>query len=102
VKHLSFIKVLNDNINKSKVYSRTDREGPLGEWMCRAGGQPHLPAALPLGRRLGTLCAGGWMDARVILDECRKADSYWNTIPKQCSPEQVCYTNYTILAHPKL
>jgi len=57
--------------------------------MYRAGGQPHLPAALPLGKRLGTLCAGGWVDARVILDECRKADSYWNTIPKQCSPEQV-------------
>ena len=68
--------------------------------MYRAGGQPHVPVALPLGNRLGTLCAGGWVDARVVLDKCRKADSHWNSIPKQCSPQQVA--TLTTLSWPTL
>ena len=87
-------------MNKSKFHSRTGHEDAVGEQMYRAGGQPHVPAALPLGKRLGTLCAGGWVDARVVLDECRKADSHWNSIPKQCSPQQVA--TLTTVSRPTL
>ena len=34
------------------------------------GGQPHAPAALLLGMRLGTHCTGGWVGHRVGLDSC--------------------------------
>ena len=35
-------------------------------------GQPHALAALPLGKRTGTLCIGGWMGPRAGLDGCGK------------------------------
>jgi hypothetical protein len=53
----------------------------------------------PWGRDF-VLFAGGWVDTRVILDECRKADLHWNSIPKQCSPEQVA--TLTTLSQPTL
>jgi hypothetical protein len=59
-----------------------------------------MPQQLYPWERLGTYCAGGWTDTRVILDKCRKADSHWNSIPKQCSPEQV--TTLTTLSQPTL
>jgi len=32
------------------------------------GGEHHAPAALPLGKRHGTHCTGGWVGLRTILD----------------------------------
>jgi hypothetical protein len=32
------------------------------------GGQRHVPAALPPGKRPGTHCVGGWMSPRAGLD----------------------------------
>ena len=32
------------------------------------GGQHHAPAALPLGRRPGSQCAGGWVGPRAGLE----------------------------------
>ena len=32
----------------------------------RVGGQRHAPAALPLGKRPGTHCTGGWVGPRVL------------------------------------
>jgi len=34
------------------------------------GGQRHPSAALPRGRRPGTLCIGGWVGPRAGLDGC--------------------------------
>jgi len=31
-------------------------------------GEQHAPAALPLGKRHGTHCTGGWVGPRAILD----------------------------------
>ena len=36
------------------------------------GGQHHVPAVLPPGKRPGTHCTGGWVDPRVGLDWCEK------------------------------
>jgi len=33
------------------------------------GGECHAPAALPVGKRYGTHCTGGWVGPRVILDD---------------------------------
>jgi len=37
------------------------------------GGQHHAPAALPLGRRPGNQCAGGWVGSRADLEGCNLA-----------------------------
>ena len=37
------------------------------------GGYRHVPAALPLGKRLFTHCTGGWMGPRAGLDGCGKS-----------------------------
>ena len=34
------------------------------------GGQRHAPAALPPGKRPGTLCIGGWVGPRAGLNGC--------------------------------
>ena len=34
--------------------------------------QRHAPAALPLGKRPGTHCIGGWVGPRARLDMCEK------------------------------
>ena len=36
------------------------------------GGQRHAPAALPLGKRPGTHCIGGWVGPRAGLEGVRK------------------------------
>jgi hypothetical protein len=40
----------------------------------RVGGQFHAPAALPLGKRPGTHCTGGWVGPKAGLDGC------WNAL----------------------
>jgi hypothetical protein len=37
------------------------------------GGQLHVPAALPPGKRPGTHCIGGWVGPRAGLDGCGKS-----------------------------
>jgi hypothetical protein len=37
------------------------------------GGQRHDPAALPLGKRPGTCCIGGWVGSRDGLEGCGKS-----------------------------
>ena len=45
------------------------------------GGQRHLPAALPQGKRPGTHFTGGWMGPRAGLDGCGNPRPYRNSIP---------------------
>jgi hypothetical protein len=50
-------------------------------------GQGHAPAALPPGKRAGTLCRGGWRGPRDRLDEYGKEDiSYFHWGPKPMQP----------------
>jgi hypothetical protein len=35
-------------------------------------GKRHAPLALPPGKNLGTLCAGGWVGPRACLDWCEE------------------------------
>jgi len=37
------------------------------------GGLCNTPAALPLGKRPGTHCIGGWVGPRASLDRCGKS-----------------------------
>ena len=37
------------------------------------GGECHTLAALPLGKRPGTNCTGGWVGPGASLDRCRKS-----------------------------
>jgi len=37
-----------------------------------SGGQWHVPAALPLGKRPGTNCIGGWLGLRACLNGGQK------------------------------
>jgi len=45
------------------------------------GGQRHILAALPLGKRPGTHCIGGWVGPRANLDECGKSRPHRDSIP---------------------
>jgi hypothetical protein len=42
--------------------------------------QPHTPAALPPGKRLGTHYVGGWVGPRAGLDGCGKTHPRRNSI----------------------
>jgi hypothetical protein len=44
------------------------------------GGQLHVLAALPPGRRPGTHCIGGWVGPRAGLDGCEKSRPYRDSI----------------------
>jgi len=37
------------------------------------GGQTHAQAALPVGKRPGTPCTGGWVGPRADLHRCGKS-----------------------------
>ena len=50
------------------------------------GGQRHAPAALHPGKRLGTLCVGGWVGPRAGLDGFGKSRSHRDAIPRPSSP----------------
>jgi hypothetical protein len=45
------------------------------------GGQGHAPAALPLGKKLGTYFTGGWVGLRAALNGCGKSRHYQDSIP---------------------
>ena len=45
------------------------------------GGQRHAPAALPLGKRTGIHCTGGWVGPSVGVQGCRKSRLHCNSIP---------------------
>jgi hypothetical protein len=53
------------------------------------GGQHHSLAALPLGKRPGTHCTGGWVGLRVSLDRCGKSRPHRDSITRLSSPYQV-------------
>jgi hypothetical protein len=46
----------------------------------------HASAALPLGKKPGTHCTGGWVDHRAGLDECGEPRSHRDLIPRPFSP----------------
>ena len=50
------------------------------------GGQRHAPTALPLGKRPGTHCIGGWVGTRAGLDGCVKSRPHRDSIPGLSSP----------------
>ena len=50
------------------------------------GGQRHAPAALPLGKRPGTHCTGGWLCPMADLDECGKSRPHRDSIPRLSVP----------------
>ena len=60
--------------------------------------QCHTLAALPLGKRSGTRCMGGWVDPRACLDGCRKSHFHWDLILRPSSPVASRYTDYAIPA----
>jgi hypothetical protein len=62
---------------------------PLTLTLDGVGGQYHAPAALPLGKRHGTHCTGGWVGSRASLDGCRKSRTHWGLIPRPSSPQKV-------------
>jgi hypothetical protein len=45
------------------------------------GGQRHVPAVLPAGKRSGTHCIGGWVGLRAGLDRCGKSRPHRHSIP---------------------
>jgi hypothetical protein len=53
------------------------------------GGQLHAPAALPLGKRPGTYCTGGWVGPRAGLDGCWKSRPHRDSIPGPSSSYRV-------------
>jgi hypothetical protein len=52
----------------------------------RVGGELHTPAALPPGKRPGTLCIGGWVGPRAGLDGCEISRPHRDSIPGPSSP----------------
>jgi hypothetical protein len=56
-------------------------------------GQHHAPAALPLGKRLGTHCIGGWVSPRAGLDGCGKSRFPLGFDPRTFQPVASRYTD---------
>jgi hypothetical protein len=52
-------------------------------------GQRHAPIALPLGKKPGAKCIGGWVVPMSRLGMCRKSRSHRNLIPGLPSPYPV-------------
>jgi hypothetical protein len=97
-KHPVYDSVLHiKGISKGKVHPRTDDGGTYGKQMNSStlsltsaldgvGGQRHAPAALPLGKRPGAHCIGGWVGPRSGLDGCGKSRLQRDSIPGPSSP----------------
>jgi hypothetical protein len=62
-------------------------------------GQRHVPAALPLGKRPGTHCIGGWVGPRAGLDGCKKSRLLPGFDPRTVQPVASRYTGYTTPFH---
>jgi hypothetical protein len=82
---------------KSKVHPTTGHEGPEGEYrysftlslnsaLDGGGWSMPCPSRLPLGKRPGTYCIGGWVGAGANLEGCRKFCHHRNSIPGPSSP----------------
>ena len=56
-------------------------------------GQHHAPAALPLAKRSGSHCAGGWMGSGTGLDRCEKISPLPGLNPRAVEPVASCYTD---------
>ena len=52
------------------------------------GGQHNAPAALPVGRKSGTLCTGGWVGPSAGLHGCGKSLAHQDLIPIPSGLEQ--------------
>ena len=63
------------------------------------GGQRHPPAALPLGKRPGTHCIGGWVGPKANLDRCKKSRPPPGFDPQTIQLIASRYTDYVIPAH---
>ena len=67
------------------------------------GGQCYAPAALLQGKRPGTHCTGGWVDARACLEECRNLVPTGNRSPdsparsKVALPTELSQPTYIVL-----
>jgi len=60
------------------------------------GGQRHVPAALPPGKRPGTHCIGVWVGSRAGLDGCGKSRLHRDSIPGTVQPVLTRYTGVMI------
>jgi hypothetical protein len=63
------------------------------------GGQPHAPAVLPLGKRHGAYCAGGWVGPRDGLGWCEKSRRTRIFDPRIVHPVANRYTDYAVPAN---
>jgi hypothetical protein len=64
----------------------------------RLGGQHHVPAALPLGKKPITRCRGGWVGPRVGLDGCRNSRPLQDSILRPSSQNKKEYrVNFGII-----
>jgi hypothetical protein len=66
----------------------------------RVGAEIHAPAALPLGRRLGAHCTGGWVGPSAGSDGCGKISRPPGFDPRAAQPVPRQYTDRAIPAHP--
>jgi hypothetical protein len=88
--------------DKCKGHPRTGHEGPEGEQRyistlsLTLGGQRHAPAALPSGKRPGTLCIGGWVGPRSVMNGCGKSRPHRDSIPDHPTYSESLYH----LSHP--
>ena len=60
------------------------------------GGQPHAPAALPLGKRHGAHYTGGWVGPRNGLGWCEKCRPPRVFDPRTVQPVANRYTDYAV------
>jgi len=88
---------------KSKVHPRTGHEGPeaeqsysstlsLNSALDDVGGQRHVLAALPLGKRPATHFTKVWLEPRAGLDECGKPRPTSEFDPRTVQPVTSRYT----------
>jgi len=58
----------------------------LPRLVIEVGGQRHVPAALPWGKRRGIHCIRDWVGAKAGLDGCGKSRLYRDSIPRSSTP----------------
>ena len=67
------VKFTLEQVTKAQRGSRGITTLSLTSALDGVDGQRHVPAALPLGKRPGTHCIGGWMGPRAGLEGCGKS-----------------------------
>jgi len=60
---------------------------PLTSALDGVDSQHHVLAALPLGKRPGSHCIGGWVGPRASQDRCGKSHPQRDSIPGPSSPK---------------